>query len=55
VIEWQAGEPPSEIILSILLLVFPEDEMKRCDPKTVEAARARHAYHYAAAAGASSS
>jgi vacuolar-type H+-ATPase subunit B/Vma2 len=38
-----------------LLSVFPEGEMKRCDPKTIEAARARHAYHYAAAgAGASS-
>jgi V/A-type H+-transporting ATPase subunit B len=38
-----------------LLSVFPEGEMKRRDPKTLEAARARHVYRYAAAARSSSS
>ncbi|WXG43060.1 MAG: hypothetical protein WED04_03195 [Promethearchaeati archaeon SRVP18_Atabeyarchaeia-1] len=29
-----------------LLSVFPEGELKRCDPKTIEAARKVNAYEY---------
>jgi len=38
-----------------LLSMFPDGEMKRCDPKTIEAARGRGVYRYAAGTGASSS
>jgi len=37
-----------------LLSMFPEGEMKRCDPATIAKARERHVYRYAAASASSS-
>jgi V/A-type H+-transporting ATPase subunit B len=38
-----------------LLSIFPEGELKRCDPKTIEAARSRGAYRYAGIPASASS